>query len=172
MGRTRFSTQIWESPRMSLLWIRCSRNCLELMNRFFECLDPVSWGQFFQVIHVACEGALVRGGGGGHIIPGSATKARKVLCIVIISWLHSLSTYMSNKVRNPNLKCWQCLTCRYPSTLPASSLWDWLPVQVSDSKEMEMASSHALEKVMAPHSSTLAWKIPWTEEPGRLQSMR
>ena len=28
-----------------------------------------------------------------------------------------------------------------------------------------------LEKAMAPHSSTLAWKIPWTEEPGNLQSM-
>ena len=28
-----------------------------------------------------------------------------------------------------------------------------------------------LEKAMAPHSSTLAWKIPWTEEPRRLQSM-
>ena len=28
-----------------------------------------------------------------------------------------------------------------------------------------------LEKAMAPHSSTLAWKIPWVEEPGRLQSM-
>ena len=28
-----------------------------------------------------------------------------------------------------------------------------------------------LEKAMAPHSSTLVWKIPWTEEPGRLQSM-
>ena len=28
-----------------------------------------------------------------------------------------------------------------------------------------------LEKAMAPHSSTLAWKIPWTEEPGGLQSM-
>ena len=27
------------------------------------------------------------------------------------------------------------------------------------------------EKAMALHSSTLAWKIPWTEEPGRLQSM-
>ena len=27
------------------------------------------------------------------------------------------------------------------------------------------------EKSMAPHSSTLTWKIPWTEEPGRLQSM-
>ena len=31
---------------------------------------------------------------------------------------------------------------------------------------------HALEKEMATHSSALAWKIPWTEEPGRLQSMR
>ena len=28
-----------------------------------------------------------------------------------------------------------------------------------------------LEKKMATHSSILAWKIPWTEEPGRLQSM-
>ena len=33
-------------------------------------------------------------------------------------------------------------------------------------------SSHLFwEKAMAPHSSTLAWRIPWTEEPGRLQSM-
>ena len=29
----------------------------------------------------------------------------------------------------------------------------------------------SLEKEMATHSSTLAWKIPWTEKPGRLQSM-
>ena len=31
--------------------------------------------------------------------------------------------------------------------------------------------SSRLEKAMAPHSSTLVWKIPWTEEPGGLQSM-
>ena len=30
---------------------------------------------------------------------------------------------------------------------------------------------HVSEKAMAPHSSTLAWKIPWMEEPGSLQSM-
>ena len=30
----------------------------------------------------------------------------------------------------------------------------------------------SLEKEMATHSSILAWKIPWTEEPGGLQSMR
>ena len=30
---------------------------------------------------------------------------------------------------------------------------------------------HAMEKAMATHSSTLAWRIPWTEEPGGLQSL-
>ena len=34
-----------------------------------------------------------------------------------------------------------------------------------------MPSCKSLEKAMALHSSTLAWKIPWTEEPGRLQFM-
>ena len=32
-------------------------------------------------------------------------------------------------------------------------------------------SGNPLEKEMATHSSTLAWKIPWVKEPGRLQSM-
>ena len=40
-----------------------------------------------------------------------------------------------------------------------------LPGEISVISDMEM------EKAMAPHSSTLAWKIPWTEEPGRLQIM-
>ena len=35
-----------------------------------------------------------------------------------------------------------------------------------------LAWEDPLEKEMAIHSSTIAWKIPWTEEPGRLQSMR
>ena len=30
---------------------------------------------------------------------------------------------------------------------------------------------HTMEKAMATHSITLAWQIPWAEEPGRLQSM-
>ena len=37
--------------------------------------------------------------------------------------------------------------------------------------EMPPAQNHGLEKAMAPHSSTLAWKTPWTEEPCGLQSM-
>ena len=42
-------------------------------------------------------------------------------------------------------------------------------------KELDMTERHdwatKAKKAMAPHSSTLAWKIPWTEEPGRLKSM-
>ena len=37
-------------------------------------------------------------------------------------------------------------------------------------KYFSFSCSISLEKAMAPHSSTLAWKIPWMEEPGRLQS--
>ena len=37
---------------------------------------------------------------------------------------------------------------------------------------MDLRDVHAeSKKAMAPHSSPLAWKIPWTEEPGRLQSI-
>ena len=36
---------------------------------------------------------------------------------------------------------------------------------------MVLINLFASEKAMAPHSSTLAWKIPWMEELGRLQSM-
>ena len=34
-----------------------------------------------------------------------------------------------------------------------------------------LSQEDPLEKEMATHSSTIAWKIPWMEEPGRLQSM-
>ena len=39
------------------------------------------------------------------------------------------------------------------------------------STKLKHACSGKTEKAMAPHSSTLAWQIPWMEEPGRLQSM-
>ena len=48
-----------------------------------------------------------------------------------------------------------------------SRLWDYY------NKQKESFSFYTIEQMwaMAAHSSTLAWKIPWTEEPGRLQSM-
>ena len=44
--------------------------------------------------------------------------------------------------------------------------------QVGDAASIpSLGREHPLEKEMAIHSSTLAWKIPWMEEPDRLQSM-
>ena len=47
----------------------------------------------------------------------------------------------------------------------------YTPTSNAEEAEVEWFYEDLLEKAMAPHSSTLAWKIPWTEEPGRLQSM-
>ena len=50
-----------------------------------------------------------------------------------------------------------------PMVKHLSTLWEtWV---------RSLGREHPVVKEMAAHSSTLAWKIPWTEEPGRLQSM-
>ena len=51
------------------------------------------------------------------------------------------------------------------------ALTRWTYVSKVISLLFNMLSRLVMEKAMAPHSSTLAWKIPWMEEPGRLQSM-
>ena len=43
--------------------------------------------------------------------------------------------------------------------------------ECSNYRTIALISHASMEKAMAPHCSTLAWKIPWMEEPGRLQSM-
>ena len=50
-------------------------------------------------------------------------------------------------------------------------LWHSLEIHNQYVKGFKRCKDVSLEKAMAPHSSTLAWKIPWTEEPGGLQSM-
>ena len=46
-----------------------------------------------------------------------------------------------------------------------------IPFRVVKNSAIKMVYANITEKAMAPHSSTLAWKIPWTEEPGGLQSV-
>ena len=42
---------------------------------------------------------------------------------------------------------------------------------MQETRVQSLGQEDPLEKEMATHSSVLAWKIPWTEEPGELQSM-
>ena len=43
--------------------------------------------------------------------------------------------------------------------------------RIQETQVQSLGREDPLEKEMATHSSTLAWKIPWMEEPGRLQSI-
>ena len=52
-----------------------------------------------------------------------------------------------------------------------ASAHPYLSIATVSPVENRHVSAKQPEKAMAPHSSTLAWKIPWTEEPGGLQSM-
>ena len=63
-----------------------------------------------------------------------------------------------------------------PSTIPyfcalSSALWALDPNNINMLTHLLNFMIHLMEMAMAPHSSTLAWKIPWAEEPGSLQSM-
>ena len=70
------------------------------------------------------------------------TKVRLVKAIVFPVVIYGCESWTVKKA-----ECWR---------IDAFELWCW----------------RRPEKAMAPHSSTLAWRIPWTEEPGGLQSKR
>ena len=62
----------------------------------------------------------------------------------------------------------------FSSSFPASGSFQMSQFFASGGQSIGVLVSESvlpMEKAMATHSSTLAWKIPWTEEPGRLQSM-
>ena len=61
----------------------------------------------------------------------------------------------------PNLVDMTSLVAQTVKRLP--TMWE--------TQVQSLGRKDRLEKEMATHSSILAWKIPWTEEPGRLQSM-
>ena len=63
-----------------------------------------------------------------------------------------------------------CVLCYMSPCFPGgsevkASAWN------AESQVQSLGREDSLEKEMATHSSTLAWRIPWREEPGRLQSM-
>ena len=57
---------------------------------------------------------------------------------------------------------WASLVAQTVKRLPA--MWE--------TQVQSLGREDALEKEMTTHSSILAWRIPWTKDPGRLQSMR
>ena len=63
-----------------------------------------------------------------------------------------------------------CLSHWHLTWIPVAQMVKNLPV-MQETWVQSLGWEDPLEKIMATHSSILAWRIPWTEEPGRLQSM-
>ena len=61
-------------------------------------------------------------------------------------------------------------TTRYPGTSLVAQMVKHLPT-MRETQVQSLGQEDLLEKEMATHSSILAWRIPWTVEPGRLQSV-
>ena len=92
------------------------------------------------------------------------------LCFLLEGWCHlpiwgywcfSLQSWFQLVLHPAWHFAWCTLVAQMVKRLPAKQeTWVWSP-----------GLEAPLEKEMVTHSSTLAWKIPWIEEPGRLQSM-
>ena len=90
------------------------------------------------------------------------------ICITAKTWKQLKCTLMDEQIKIMWYKWHICTIGYYLASLVAqtvkrlSTMWEtWV---------RSLGPEDPLEKEMAIHSSTIAWKIPWTEEPGRLQS--
>ena len=98
-------------------------------------------------------------------------KLRKVCCyspsrcsnghleFCILQWCLLGPSYLLSKLK--------------PLGIPSGSVVKNLPVmqELQETQVLSLGQEDPLEEGMATHSSILAWRIPWTEDPGRLQSM-
>ena len=96
----------------------------------------------------------------GNLISGSSASLKHSLYV----WKFSVHVQLKPSLENFEhhfASVWASLVAQRVKRLPA--MWEtW--VQSLDQEDL-------LEKEKAIHSSTLAWKIPWTDKPGRLQSI-
>ena len=112
------------------------------------------------------------------------TEIEKDTCILLfIAALFTLARTWKQPLTDEWIKkLWYIYTMEYYSAIKRntfeSALMRWMnliPIIQTEVSQKEKDKYHILthtsEKAMAPHSSTLAWKIPWTEEPGGLQPM-
>ena len=134
-------------------------------------MPPITYLVLYQMLEIEPEKAMA---------PHSSTLAWKipwteepgrlngVTKLDRTEWLHfhfSLS-YLGEGNGNP-LQC-SCLE----NPRDGGAWWAAIYGVAQSRTRLKQLSSSSSKKAIAPHSSTLAWKIPWTEEPGRLRSMR
>ena len=105
-------------------------------------------------------------------LPGSSIRG--IFQARVLEWgAIAFSVYKASESEITQLRptLFDLMDCSLPGSsihgIFQAKLLEWVAVSFCN----RILLSHKTEKAMAPHSSTLAWKIPWMEEPGRLQSM-
>ena len=86
----------------------------------------------------------------------------------------NVQSTMHMKTTNRHVHCWLYIRTTWGDVRSRASLvvqWVKSLPAVQENCVRSLAWEDPLEKEMATHSNILAWRIPWTEEPGRLQSM-
>ena len=102
-----------------------------------------------------------------HLTSGilSHFKTRQSTAQVLWAWVSPAKSWAQS--RSSNSMLW--LHCTPRASLVAQMVKNLSAMQETQVQSLD--GEDPLEKRMATHSSILAWGIPWTEEPGRLQSM-
>ena len=102
---------------------------------------------------------------------------RQVQWEIIIVWIEPKSGGVA-AVREVHLRSVFCQALLFPFLTHLCPDWASLVAQrlkrlpgMRETRVWSLGREDPLEKELATHSSTLAWRIPWREEPGRLQSM-
>ena len=107
------------------------------------------------------------------------TIAKQAAALVFCTWLQFMHTSQCLSI-SPSFVTWNFFFF-FSQGEWVVHWWDWSPSPGCHQNPLQQLGipsewfwyplEYEPEKAMAPHSSTLAWKIPWTEEPRRLQSM-
>jgi len=131
------------------------------------------------------------------VIPAHSCTHTHIVCVCVCVYIHTHIVYIhlyiyiythTHTTHSYNLTRWLLLSLLYTveafkrlSNLPSITQLVRFKSRVPVFKPYSIFTFRSCtifhfiatssEKAMAPHSSTLAWKTPWTEEPGRLQSM-
>ena len=100
-------------------------------------------------------------------------------CYGYVPWFHRVQKLCVSSQTVPHLPCvfisliliWMLYNKTNYKGFPGGSDGKSVCLQCGRPGVPSLGREDPLEKEMAPHSSSLAWKIPWTEEPGGLQSM-
>ena len=87
------------------------------------------------------------------------------MCILLhLSWPHT-------SINTSLLSGWSIHWCKWSFKVPLVAQMVKNMPEMHETQVRSLGREDPLEKEMATHSSNLAWRIPWTEEPGGLQSM-